>query len=729
MSITAADLRRWLGDDEKVEWNRADEEIARVDDEQSIGVVRQPSAASQHAHGLFDRLRLAKAQQILGHEPRRRVLGVRLALLDPGSIAGIEHRRNIVEHVARKRVREVAQIVGVELAQHASEPLTGRVFDERGPHPGADLDESLAAEARRQLAPDDRPVVGWKGLEQVRDIRRMQTPQSLVQLNQVLTVLHLFEQRAARRLLPPRDGLEHAVLGQQAVHFGQFALGLEFRCVIHGHWALRCHEGCWERCTTGPDRLERILDGTWMGRDDRRTRMRIAAPFVCTVVTLAMGWSAAPSPQAPTPAAASGPQAAAKKPGAVLGKRTQFLEMFARAYFPGRNGQVMVVPREGAIITRDEPDISYMHGSPWPYDTAIPLFFAGAAVQPGMYGFSAAQQDVAVTIASLLQAAMPPTVSGRVLPILRPGAKPPRAVLIVVLDGMRPDYFTRYASEMPTFSALRQRSAWMTAARINVLPTNTAVGHSTIATGADPRVHGITGNNLYDATRKARHDMLGGYNPRDLVAPTVGDVWQLQTGGRAIVIGQGSSLPASTALAGHGACQLNGVKVTHSGYDEKAGRWRTNADCFTQPASVAALDASTLFPPDGLWMGHKVASASDIRRSGLFPRFETDAFVHMIESQPVGQDEVTDVLLLNYKGADYIGHKHGPTSPEMAATLSEMDRGLARILQAVEERTAGDYLARRHRGPWHAVRSKGTARSRPRSSTRFTRSSIRARAR
>jgi hypothetical protein len=43
-------------------------------------------------------------------------------------------------------------------------------------------------------------------------------------------------------------------------------------------------------------------------------------------------------------------------------KRTQFLDMFARAYFPGRTGQVMVVPREGDMITRDEPDILYMHG-------------------------------------------------------------------------------------------------------------------------------------------------------------------------------------------------------------------------------------------------------------------------------------------------------------------------------------------------------------------------------
>lgn len=419
--------------------------------------------------------------------------------------------------------------------------------------------------------------------------------------------------------------------------------------------------------------------------------MRKTSWPVSTVVTLVLGLMAAPSLQTPAPAVQSGP-AAASKTAAAPARRTQFLEMFARGYFPGRTGQVMVVPREGDIITRDEPDILYMHGSPWPYDTAIPMFFAGAAVKPGTYSFTAVQQDVAVTIASVLQATMPPTVSGRVLPIVRPGTKPPRAVLIIVLDGMRPDYFSRYAQEMPTLSGLRSRGAWFTAARVNALPTNTAVGHSTIATGADPRVHGITGNNLYDPTRKARHDMLAGYNPRDLVAPTLADVWQLQTGGRAIVIGQGSSLPASTALAGHGACQLNGSKVTHSGYDERAGRWRTNAECFTQPTLVSALDASALFPPDGLWMGHKIATPSAIRRSGLFPRFEADAFIQLIESQPVGQDAVTDLLLLNYKGADYVGHKHGPVSREIAALLSEMDRHLSRILEAVDERTGGDYL-------------------------------------
>jgi hypothetical protein len=420
--------------------------------------------------------------------------------------------------------------------------------------------------------------------------------------------------------------------------------------------------------------------------------MRPAISFVCILVTLVLGFISTPHLQTQSPAVSSGGAGNSKAPSAAAARRTEFLEMFARAYFPGRTGQVMVVPQEGDIITRDEPDIHYMHGSPWPYDRDIPLFFVGAAVRPGTYSAPAIQQDLAVTIASLLQAAMPPTVTGRVLPILRPGAKPPRAVLIVVLDGMRVDYFSRHGQAMPTLSGLRSRSAWFTAARVNALPTNTAVGHSNIATGTDPRVHGITGNNLYESRRKARHDMLAGYNPSDLVVPTLADIWQLQTGGRAIVIGQGSSLPASTVLAGHGGCQLNGSKVTHSGYDDKAGRWRTNADCFVQPETVAAMDASAIFPADGLWMGQKVATPSAIRRSGLFSGFEADAFIQLLASQPVGQDAVTDLLLLNYKVADYVGHKHGPESRELAAALVDLDRHLARILQAVEERTGGDYL-------------------------------------
>src|SRR5688572_3734970 len=43
--------------------------------------------------------------------------------------------------------------------------------------------------------------------------------------------------------------------------------------------------------------------------------------------------------------------------------RQRFLEMFARAYYPGRTGQLLIVPREGGFITRPEPNYAYMHGS------------------------------------------------------------------------------------------------------------------------------------------------------------------------------------------------------------------------------------------------------------------------------------------------------------------------------------------------------------------------------
>ena len=97
---------------------------------------------------------------------------------------------------------------------------------------------------------------------------------------------------------------------------------------------------------------------------------------------------------------------------ATSAARKRFQEMFARAYFPGRNGQLLVVPREGHFITRPDPDVAYMHGSPWEYDVSIPLMFVGPAVRTGVYSMPAVQQDVAPTLAAALGASMPLTAIG-----------------------------------------------------------------------------------------------------------------------------------------------------------------------------------------------------------------------------------------------------------------------------------------------------------------------------
>jgi predicted AlkP superfamily pyrophosphatase or phosphodiesterase len=265
-------------------------------------------------------------------------------------------------------------------------------------------------------------------------------------------------------------------------------------------------------------------------------------------------------------------------------------------------------------------------------------------------------------------------------------------MLLAVLDGMRPDYFDRYADVLPTLSRLRREAAQFTNARIDYLPTNTGVGHATIATGTDPRFHGITGNNLYDRVARDRFDSLKGWSPRDLMASTLSDVWAAETDGTAVIIAQGSSVPAATALAGHGACLINGRTLLMAGYDSTSGRWGTNASCFSLPPYLADADARLLWGADGQWMGHKIDSPAGVRRSGLFPAFEADALTAMIDRAPIGADAVTDLVLANLKGADFVGHKHGPDSPELRATLAEVDRGFTRIYDSVSRKAGGNVV-------------------------------------
>ncbi len=377
---------------------------------------------------------------------------------------------------------------------------------------------------------------------------------------------------------------------------------------------------------------------------------------------------------------------------AAAATQQRFLEMFARSYFPGRSGQLMIVPREGDFITRPDPDVPFMHGSPWAYDIDIPLMFVGPAVKAGNYSMLAAPQDVAPTLAAALGAHMPATATGKVLPVLQTGFTPPRVVMLLVLDGMRRDYFDRYAAIMPTLTRLRQRSAWFSQAQLGTLPSNTSVGHSNIATGAPPGVHGITGNNVYDRIGRKRHETFAGTTPQDLMALTLADVWQLSTSSRAIILAQGSIDRAATPLAGHGACQMNGVPVTLASYDQQTGNWSANPDCYRLPAYLKERNSSALWAADPQWMHHKIDSPTAVRYSALFPAFEADAMIAMIEHEPIGEDGIPDLILLNYKGADFVGHKYGPDSDELRNTLGEMDRHLARILGALQAKVGNNYL-------------------------------------
>jgi hypothetical protein len=180
--------------------------------------------------------------------------------------------------------------------------------------------------------------------------------------------------------------------------------------------------------------------------------------------------------------------------------------------------------------------------------------------------------------------------------------------------------------------------------------------------------------------------------PQTLMALTLADVWQLVTSGRAIVLSQGSIDRAATPLAGHGACQPNGAPVVLASYDEATGAWHSNPDCFRLPDYLKDRNASKLWSAESEWLHHRIDSPAAVRRSALFPAFEADAMIAMIEHEPLGEDDVADLILLNFKGADFVGHPYGPDSNELRLTLAEMDRNLARIIDALEAKVGKDYL-------------------------------------
>lgn len=365
--------------------------------------------------------------------------------------------------------------------------------------------------------------------------------------------------------------------------------------------------------------------------------------------------------------------------------RQRFLQMFARAYFPGRSGQLMVVPKKYHIITAESPHYRFMHGTPWEYDVQIPLIFHGGRyVKRGVYKNAASLQDVAPTVAALLGIALPGT-TGRILhEAINLENPPPKAVLLLVLDAMRRDYFDRYRERLPHLTQLRESGAWFANAEINYLPSATALAHSTIATGADPMNHGIVGNSFFNWGSGKIEDPFPSLASKNLVALTLADVWNLRTRGGAVIAVQAGAGYAAGGMAGRGKCQLNAAPILVASYSKQTGAWESNPECYVLPPYLKENHSRALWQDsEGTWEGHNVSDAESITRSALFLRFEGESLLALIKNEPVGLDEITDLILVNLKTPDFVGHQYGPFSPEMEATLAELDVQIGKFMEAL----------------------------------------------
>jgi len=283
--------------------------------------------------------------------------------------------------------------------------------------------------------------------------------------------------------------------------------------------------------------------------------------------------------------------------------------------------------------------------------------------------------------------------------ILAAPPRKPKLVLAIVIDQFRYDYLTRFRGEYKAgFERLLSKGAVFTNARYEHYPTVTAIGHSTILSGATPSISGIIGNDWYDRDEGAkvtsvsdsRTQLLGGgggigSSPERLLVDTVGDELKMADGGKSRVFGISLKDRAAILPAGHMA---DGAFW----FDTKTGNFVSSSYYFPDlPGWVKDFNASR--PADkfvgSVWLNHTMTS--DLKK--LYPAEDSSPYGNeliealaerMLSAEQLGKRGVTDLLSVSFSSNDYVGHEFGPDSPEVHEMAVRTDALLEKLFQAVD---------------------------------------------
>ena len=88
--------------------------------------------------------------------------------------------------------------------------------------------------------------------------------------------------------------------------------------------------------------------------------------------------------------------------------------LLQRGYYRGRAADLFIVQKPYWLASKDGTS----HGTPFSYDTHVPLIFLGRGIRPGRYDENVRTADIAPTLAALLGVNTPSGSVGRVLPVI-----------------------------------------------------------------------------------------------------------------------------------------------------------------------------------------------------------------------------------------------------------------------------------------------------------------------
>jgi hypothetical protein len=386
-------------------------------------------------------------------------------------------------------------------------------------------------------------------------------------------------------------------------------------------------------------------------------------------------------------------------------------EVLQRTYngtHPTRSGDLQLIP------TYPNYSRGLTHATPYDYTQHVPLLIYGARyVQPGTYPEHVGLVDVAPTTASLLKFNGFQSPDG--VPLeqgLLPAADRPIPKLVVTLiwDSAGQDLLKRWPRSWPYLRSIRDQGAWFPNTYLDASPSNTPPSHATIGTGAYPRRHGMVDEYIRIHGELVKPNDKG---PTHMNGPTIADAYDKALDNEPVVGGIGT-LSAQLMMMSHGSQWPGGDQdiavakepgKADTGGDESAPIWQLNDKMgpfyhfpeYVNDSSItdvfhdALPDADRLDGSlDGTWRG---VDTSNVRSGFDTPAripWQTALIEQVIDKEGFGADDVPDLLFLNYKALDTMGHYYSADGIELSDTLKVQDQALDQLVRFLDEKVGKD---------------------------------------
>ena len=307
----------------------------------------------------------------------------------------------------------------------------------------------------------------------------------------------------------------------------------------------------------------------------------------------------------------------------------------------------------------------------------------------------------------------------------------PKLVIGIVVEELKYDQLEKLRDKLSEngIKRLINEGTYFKNASYQYMLTQSAPGHATISTGAEPSFHGITAddwyvplkNELINCTKDLTVNSVGGsfetglHSPVNLLVSTFSDELQMSTNRKSKAFGVGLRESSAIFMAGHAANaaywfdNTTGTWMSSTYYISSLPAWVNdfNAMKFSdtylnsvwsplKPASyyVDCLRDSNDFEAGFNHMNYfpydlkKLRAKNDyslLRETPFGNSLTANFAIRLLQNEQLGKHDVTDYLSICFSATDYIGHRFGPSSVEMGDAILRLDEDIKNLLNYVND--------------------------------------------